>query len=70
MAKKTAKVTVGKSTYYAMRSVSLRVPGAPILLTTSPYTRYKFGEELSVGRRIAMEVRRAAETGRLAEVVT
>ena len=50
--------------------VSLRVPGAPILLTTSPYTRYKFGKELSVGQRIAMEVRQAAQAGRLAEVVT
>ncbi len=50
--------------------VSLRVPGAPILLTTSPYTRYRFGMEMSVGRRIAMEVRQAAENGRLAEVVT
>ncbi|HEV7214448.1 MAG TPA: DUF1297 domain-containing protein [Chloroflexota bacterium] len=50
--------------------VSLRVPGAPILLTTSPYTRYKFGRELSVGRRIAMEVRQAVQSGRLAAVVT
>ena len=50
--------------------VSLRVPGAPILLTTSPYTRYKYGIEMSVGRRIAMELRQAATSGRLAEVVT
>lgn len=50
--------------------VSLRVPGAPILLTTSPYTRYKHGKEMSVGRRIAMEVRQAAASGRLAEIVT
>lgn len=50
--------------------VSLRVPGAPILLTTSPYTRYKFGKEVSVGGRIAMEVRQAVRDGRLAEVVT
>lgn len=50
--------------------VSLRVPGAPILLTTSPYMRYKFGQEMSVGRRIAMEVRQAATTGRLADIVT
>jgi 5-formaminoimidazole-4-carboxamide-1-(beta)-D-ribofuranosyl 5'-monophosphate synthetase len=50
--------------------VSLRVPGAPILLTTSPYTRYKYGIEMSVGRRIARELRQAATSGRLAEVVT
>lgn len=50
--------------------VSLRVPGAPILLTTSPYTRYAYGVEMSVGRRIAREVRAAAAAERLAEVVT
>jgi 5-formaminoimidazole-4-carboxamide-1-(beta)-D-ribofuranosyl 5'-monophosphate synthetase len=49
--------------------VSLRVPGAPILLTTSPYTRYKYGKETSVGGRIAMEVRQAVRAKRLAEVV-
>ena len=50
--------------------VSLRVPGAPILLTTSPYTVYKYGIEMSVGRRIAMEVREAVETDQLRDVVT
>jgi 5-formaminoimidazole-4-carboxamide-1-(beta)-D-ribofuranosyl 5'-monophosphate synthetase len=50
--------------------VSLRVPGAPILLTTSPYTRYKFGKDMSVGRRVAMELKEAVATGRLAAVVT
>lgn len=50
--------------------VSLRVPGAPILLTTSPYTLYKYGKEMSVGRRIAMEVKEAMNTGRLRDVVT
>ncbi|MBU7030527.1 MAG: formate--phosphoribosylaminoimidazolecarboxamide ligase family protein [Theionarchaea archaeon] len=50
--------------------VSLRVPGAPILLTTSPYTMYKYGMEMSVGRRIAMEVREAVDTDRLKDVVT
>lgn len=50
--------------------VSLRVPGAPILLTTSPYTVYRYGIQMSVGRRIAMEVREAVDTGRLRDVVT
>lgn len=50
--------------------VSLRVPGAPILLTTSPYTLYKYGMQMSVGRRIAMEVREAVDTDRLKDVVT
>jgi 5-formaminoimidazole-4-carboxamide-1-(beta)-D-ribofuranosyl 5'-monophosphate synthetase len=38
--------------------VSLRVPGNPILATTSPYTKYKYGETFGVGRRIAKEIRR------------
>lgn len=50
--------------------VSLRVPGNPILATTTPYTRYQYGETFGVGRRIAMEIRRAITEGRLAEIVT
>lgn len=50
--------------------VSLRVPGAPILLTTSPYTLYKYGMQMSVGRRIAMEIREAVDTNRLPECIT
>jgi 5-formaminoimidazole-4-carboxamide-1-(beta)-D-ribofuranosyl 5'-monophosphate synthetase len=50
--------------------VSLRVPGNPILATTSPYTKYKYGTTFGVGRRIAMELKRAQQEGRLDEVVT
>ncbi len=50
--------------------VSLRVPGNPIVATTSPYTKYQYGETFGVGRRIAMEIKRAQEEGRLDEVVT
>lgn len=50
--------------------VSLRVPGNPIVATTSPYTKYQYGETFGVGRRIAMEIKRAYEQGRLAEVLT
>ena len=41
--------------------VSLRVPGNPILATTTPYTKYKYGETFGVGRRIAKEIRRGLE---------
>ncbi|MDQ2685211.1 MAG: formate--phosphoribosylaminoimidazolecarboxamide ligase family protein [Thermoproteota archaeon] len=41
--------------------VSLRVPGNPILATTSPYTKYKYGETFGVGRRIAMEIKRSLQ---------
>ena len=50
--------------------VSLRVPGNPILATTTPYTKYKYGATFGVGRRIAMELKQAQQEGRLAEIVT
>ena len=50
--------------------VSLRVPGNPIVATTSPYTKYQYGKTFGVGRRIAMEIKRAQEEGRLEEIVT
>ena len=50
--------------------VSLRVPGNPILATTSPYTKYKYGTIFGVGRRIAMELKKAQQEGRLDEIVT
>ena len=50
--------------------VSLRVPGNPIVATTSPYTKYQYGKTFGVGRRIAMEIKRAYEEGRLDEIVT
>lgn len=50
--------------------VSLRVPGNPIVATTSPYTKYQYGTTFGVGRRIAMEIKKAQEEGRLAEIVT
>lgn len=50
--------------------VSLRVPGNPIMATTSPYTKYYYGQTMGVGRRIAKEVKNALELGKLAEIVT
>ena len=50
--------------------VSLRVPGNPIVATTSPYTKYQYGTTLGGGRRIAMEIKRALEENRLSEIVT
>jgi 5-formaminoimidazole-4-carboxamide-1-(beta)-D-ribofuranosyl 5'-monophosphate synthetase len=50
--------------------VSLRVPGAPILLTSSPYMLYKHGFQFSVGQRIAMEIRAGIDADRLDVCVT
>src|SRR5579884_39630 len=55
---------------FVVYDVSLRVPGNPIMATTSPYTKYYYGQTIGVGRRIAMEVKKAVEEKRLAEVVT
>jgi 5-formaminoimidazole-4-carboxamide-1-(beta)-D-ribofuranosyl 5'-monophosphate synthetase len=50
--------------------VSLRVPGNPIMATTSPYAKYYYGHTMGVGRRIAMEVKNAIIQDRLTEIVT
>ncbi|MDD5103867.1 MAG: DUF1297 domain-containing protein [Candidatus Peribacteraceae bacterium] len=49
--------------------VSLRIPGSPGTFAT-PYSRYLYGESMSVGERIGLELRRAVQEKRLAEVVT
>lgn len=50
--------------------VSLRVPGNPIVATTSPYTKYQYGKTFGIGRRIAMEIKKAQNEERLEEIVT
>ncbi len=50
--------------------VSPRVPGSPILTTTSPYSKYYYGETIGTGRRIAMEVKKGIQQKRLADLVT
>jgi len=50
--------------------VSLRVPGNPILATTSPYTKYQYGQTFGIGRRIAMEIKSAQENDLLSKIVT
>src|SRR6185436_3256845 len=50
--------------------VSLRVPGNPIMATTSPYTKYSHGFTFGIGRRIAMEVKQALISNTLSRLVT
>lgn len=50
--------------------VSLRVPGNPIMATTSPYTKYSYGQTFGIGRRIAMEVNKALSGNKLFTIVT
>ena len=49
--------------------VSLRIPGSPGTRYT-PYTAYRWGRDVSVGERIAMELVWARDKGRLADVLT
>lgn len=50
--------------------VSLRVPGNPILATTSPYTKYRYGETFGIGRRIAIEIKKSMKESTLDKLVT
>ena len=61
---------ITKDLEFIVYDVSLRVPGNPIVATTSPYTKYQYGTTFGIGRRIAMEIKRANEEGRLEEIVT
>ena len=49
--------------------VSMRIPGSPGTRYT-PYMNYLYGEDVSVGRRIAMEIKKAAKGKKLGLVVT
>ncbi|HEX2013787.1 MAG TPA: formate--phosphoribosylaminoimidazolecarboxamide ligase family protein [Nitrososphaera sp.] len=55
---------------FVVYDVSLRVPGNPILATTSPYTKYNYGFTMGVGRRIAMELKQAVAQRKLRDIVT
>ncbi|MBP7114089.1 MAG: DUF1297 domain-containing protein [Candidatus Peribacteraceae bacterium] len=49
--------------------VSLRIPGSPGTAAT-PYSGYLYGNSMSVGERVGMEIRNAVEQKRLGEIVT
>lgn len=55
---------------FVVYDVSLRVPGNPIMATTSPYTKYYYGHTMGVGRRVAMEIKNAAAQRKLRDIVT
>lgn len=49
--------------------VSMRIPGSPLTRFT-PHSGYLYGDSISYGERIAMEIKKAVETNRLEEIVT
>jgi len=54
---------------FVVYDVSLRIPGSPGTRYT-PYTAYRWGRDVSVGERIAMELVWARDGGRLPDVLT
>jgi len=54
---------------FVIFDVSMRIPGSPGTRFT-PYSGYLYGESLSYGDRIAMEIRAAMNQGRLGELLT
>jgi 5-formaminoimidazole-4-carboxamide-1-(beta)-D-ribofuranosyl 5'-monophosphate synthetase len=55
---------------FVVYDVSLRVPGNPIMATTSPYAKYYYGHTMGIGRRIAMEIKDATRQRKLSDIVT
>jgi 5-formaminoimidazole-4-carboxamide-1-(beta)-D-ribofuranosyl 5'-monophosphate synthetase len=49
--------------------VSMRIPGSPLTRFT-PHSGYLYGESISYGERIAMEIKKAIELDKLKEIVT
>jgi len=49
--------------------VSMRIPGSPLTRFT-PHSGYLYGDSISYGERIAIEIKRAIELNKLKEIVT
>ncbi len=49
--------------------VSMRIPGSPLTRFT-PHSGYLYGDSISYGERIAMEIKKALSTSRIGEIVT
>ncbi|MDQ2865664.1 MAG: DUF1297 domain-containing protein [Candidatus Eremiobacteraeota bacterium] len=62
-------IVAGPPKEFVCYDVSLRIAGSPGTRYT-PYSAYRFGRDVSVGERIAMEVVMARDSGCLADVLT
>ena len=49
--------------------VSMRIPGSPLTRFT-PHSGYLYGESISYGERIAMEIKKAIKTNKIKQIVT
>jgi 5-formaminoimidazole-4-carboxamide-1-(beta)-D-ribofuranosyl 5'-monophosphate synthetase len=62
-------VVAGPPKEFVCYDVSLRIPGSPGTRYT-PYSSYRWGRDVSVGERIAMEIVMANDTNSLGDVLT
>ena len=62
-------IVAGPPKEFVCYDVSLRIPGSPGTRYT-PYSAYRWGRDVSVGERIAMEIVFARDANRLEEVVS
>lgn len=62
-------IVAGPPKEFVCYDVSLRIPGSPGTRYT-PYSAYRWGRDVSVGERVAMEIVFARDEGRLEEVLT
>jgi len=54
---------------FVIFDVSMRIPGSPGTRFT-PYSGYLYGDNLSYGERIAMEIKEGVQTGKIASLLT
>ncbi len=62
-------IVAGPPKEFVCYDVSLRIPGSPGTRYT-PYSAYRWGRDVSVGERVAMELVMARDAGRLGEILT
>ena len=62
-------IVAGPPKEFVCYDVSLRIPGSPGTRYT-PYSSYRWGRDVSVGERIAMELVAARDADRLTEILT
>ena len=62
-------IVAGPPKEFVCYDVSLRIPGSPGTRYT-PYSAYRWGRDVAVGERIAMEIVMARDTNRLEDVLT
>jgi 5-formaminoimidazole-4-carboxamide-1-(beta)-D-ribofuranosyl 5'-monophosphate synthetase len=62
-------IMAGPPKEFVCYDVSLRIPGSPGTRYT-PYSAYRWGRDVSVGERIAMELVMARDANRFDEILT